>query len=271
MTEAVETDVYGRTVVGVSKAYDSQLRPLGNLALAKLAPQFGENVIDIGCGAAQTCLQLAEAVGKTGSVLGLDRSPVLTDFAAARSRHLPQVEIVTADVSTFNFKLEAYDALFSRFGVMAFADPRLTFERLRRAVKPDGRLCFTCWRAFDENELDNLPFHAASRYLPVIDVEKIRQAYPFAFSDMDYVKILLRKSGFGRIEHQPHDLLVSAGDLASTLDLCLSVGALGGVLRRKPELRDKVRAPVSAALEDKNTARGLFMNAAIWVVCAHAT
>ena len=40
-----------------------------------------------------------------------------------------------------------FDLLFSRFGVMFFADPVAAFANIRKALKPGGRLAFVCWRA----------------------------------------------------------------------------------------------------------------------------
>lgn len=269
MSKMIENDVYGQAVISVSAAYDCQLKPLGDLALATLAARSGEHIVDIGCGAAQTCLQLAETVGTEGAVLGLDLSPALVEFAAKRASGLPQIEVINADVGAFAFAPHTYDGLFSRFGVMSFADPVASFSNLRSGLKPKGRLAFVCWRAFGENELDHLPFNAALSHLPSDDTRHIEQAYPFSFADIDHVKTVLRESGFEDIEGTPHDLGVSAGDLESTLNLCLGVGALGAILRRKPELRDVVIEPVRKALEERNSAQGLFMNAAVWVVTAN--
>ena len=42
---------------------DAQLSPLGRLALERLRVTPGERALDVGCGAGQTVLQLAELVG----------------------------------------------------------------------------------------------------------------------------------------------------------------------------------------------------------------
>ena len=43
-------------------------------ALAAAAPKPGESVLDVGCGTGTTTLRMAEAVGPSGRVLGVDIS-----------------------------------------------------------------------------------------------------------------------------------------------------------------------------------------------------
>jgi ubiquinone/menaquinone biosynthesis C-methylase UbiE len=51
---------------------DLQLSPLGLAAIEALGLVSGDVVLDIGCGAGQTLLQLAERVGNQGEVIGVD-------------------------------------------------------------------------------------------------------------------------------------------------------------------------------------------------------
>ncbi len=50
-----------------------------------------------------------------------------------------------------------FDLVFSRFGVMFFADPFAAFANIRKAIAPGGRLAFVCWRALPENEWACVP------------------------------------------------------------------------------------------------------------------
>jgi cyclopropane fatty-acyl-phospholipid synthase-like methyltransferase len=89
MTENSEQIEYwnGRTAdlwVGHEERLDRQLDPLGRAARAALALRPGEHVLDVGCGSGQTTLQLGDAVGPTGRVLGVDVSAPL--LAVARRR-----------------------------------------------------------------------------------------------------------------------------------------------------------------------------------------
>src|SRR5262245_10542724 len=101
---------------------DRVLGPLGGFAVERAAPAPGERVIDVGCGCGASTLELAERVGPSGSALGVDISGPMLARASERARALPWAQFVEADASSHSFRGDA-DLLFSRFGVMFFADP----------------------------------------------------------------------------------------------------------------------------------------------------
>src|SRR5918997_3951556 len=142
--------------------------PFGAAAMRAAAPQSGESVLDVGCGGGSTTIELAEAVGPGGTVVGIDVSPPLLD--AARARAAPAghttVSFIEADAQTHDLGVGRFDLVFSRFGVMFFEDPVEAFRRLRGAAKPGGRLAFACWRSFKENPWGLIPFMAAVPHLP---------------------------------------------------------------------------------------------------------
>ena len=65
---------------------DGALSPFGLAAMDRLAPLAGEQIVDVGCGSGQTLLQLAERVGSSGRVLGVDPSRPLLERARERTR-----------------------------------------------------------------------------------------------------------------------------------------------------------------------------------------
>ena len=51
------------------------------------------------------------------------------------------------DASEPLFPEASFDAIYSRFGVMFFADPTAAFAQLRSNLKPNGQLGFVCGKA----------------------------------------------------------------------------------------------------------------------------
>jgi ubiquinone/menaquinone biosynthesis C-methylase UbiE len=227
----------------------------------------GERILDVGCGTGRTVVELAAAVQPGGTVLGVDISELVVTAAAGRVRDTAGATIVVGDVQTRAFAPASFDAAFSRFGVMFFADPPAAFANIRRALRPGGRLAFVCWRALEDNELDFLPLRAASPYLPTGAVTGLA-AEAFSFAEPDKVRGLLSRAGFDAVEIIAHDQAVGSGGLEPMLQVCLGFGPLGRFLRENPEYRDLATAPVRAALAAKDGPGGVTLNAATWIVTA---
>lgn len=263
-------DVAGRSWAEFQDGLDRQAGPLGRRAMAALAPAPGERILDIGCGAGQTSLELAQAVGAAGAVLGLDLSEPLLDIARRRAAGVAGLELRQGDAQTFPFEPGAFDAAFSRFGVMFFADPPAAFANIRRALKPGGRLAFVCWRRVDENPIMRLPMEAAGALAPPPSPPEPGAPGPFAFADPERVRRILAGGGFVDVDLAPHDQKVGVGDLEAALALALRIGPLGALLRENPGLRQAVAPRVRAALAAHDGPDGPKLDAAVWIVTARS-
>jgi len=263
-------DVAGRSWAEFQEGLDRQAAPLGRRAMAALAPAPGERILDIGCGAGQTSLELAQAVGAGGSVLGVDLSEPLLAIARRRAAGVEGLEVRQGDAQTFPFAPGAFDAAFSRFGVMFFEDPAAAFANIRRALKPAGRLAFVCWRKPDENPIMRLPMEAAGSLVPAPSPPEPGAPGPFAFADPDRVRGILAGAGFADVELTPHDEKVGSGDLETALALALRIGPLGAILRDNPGLREPVLPRVRAALARHDGPDGPKLDAAVWTVTARS-
>lgn len=247
------------------------LNSFGAEALAAASARPGERVIDIGCGTGPTSLKLAQAVAPAGSVLGVDVSQGLIDEANARARAagIANARFIVADASTHPFKPE-HDLLFSRFGVMFFADPIAAFAHLRGALKPAGRVAFVCWRAFKENGWAFIPFMAAVPHLPPIERPAPNAPGPFAFADADRVRNVLSQAGFAGITVDKVDHpLPMPGDLEQSLRFATEFGPLAQFLAAAPEdMRLKAVAAVREALVKHLPAGDMSLPGACWLVQA---
>ncbi|MBU2359022.1 MAG: methyltransferase domain-containing protein [Alphaproteobacteria bacterium] len=254
-------DQHAAALARVAPLVDRQLSPLGLATIDALGPRPGETILDIGCGAGQTLSQIGKRVGHGGRVIGVDIAPVLLSVARERSTSYLPIELIEADAQTLALPDGSVDGVFSRFGVMGFTDPAAAFRNFGRMLRPGGRLAFCCWRTFEENELDYLPVFATGRTSDV-------RGTPFSFSDPDYVRNLLGGVGFENVAINAYEELVSCGGLDETVEVLLSVGALGQMVRSNPALRDLVEPSLRHALAARSDPSDIKLSAAVWIVSA---
>ena len=163
--------------------HDARLAVFGQAAIEAAAPVAGERVLDVGCGAGASTLALAVRVGAGGQVLGVDISEPLIARARALAPQDTPALFRAADASSAELPEGAFDILFSRFGVMFFADPTAAFAHMRRALKPGGRVAFVCWRGVAENDWVRLPMGAIKGIVPPMAAPDPEAPGPFSFGD----------------------------------------------------------------------------------------
>jgi SAM-dependent methyltransferase len=260
----------GATWAALQIQLDRQLEPLGAEAMRILDPAPGEHILDIGCGCGQTSFALAERVGSTGQVLGVDISQPMLAVARERSAAVGGAapRFREADAAVEHLGEAVFDGVFSRFGVMFFSDPTAAFAHIRQAVKPQGRLAFVCWRPLAENPWMHAPMDAARPALPPLPPSDPTAPGPFAFSDPERVRSILTGAGFGSVRIEAFDTRIGSGDLEETLALALRVGPLASALREHPDRAEAVMQLVRPALAAYVTPEGVLLPAAVWIVSA---
>lgn len=247
---------------------DRQMAPFGHVANDALAPQPGEHILDIGCGCGHTSLTLAQHIAPHGSVLGLDISKPMLEIAQRRSNGQSLASFVEDDAQVTGFGGKMFDAAFSRFGVMFFSDPTAAFANIRRALRPNGRLAFVCWRPFEDNLWMRDPLEAAQHLLPEQKPVDPLTPGPFAFADANRIQTILADAGFANINIARRDIETGALPFDEALDVALRVGALGFALRQNPEFMKDAASALRPILMRYLTAGGVSMPASIWVVTA---
>lgn len=269
-------DRAAETWTAFQERLDALFTPLTGLALDAAAPAPGERVLDIGCGCGATVLALAERVGPTGHVLGLDVSEPMS--ARARERiaagRIGNAEVIVADAANRAFATADTDLLFSRFGVMFFADPVTAFANLRRTMRPGGRLLCAAWRPLAENPWFNVPLNAGLPLLPPPPPSDPHAPGPFAFADRARTEGILTSAGWRDVSLTPHDVqmrFAGAGEVEQATEFATRVGALARMLAEVDrEVRKTVREAVAKALAAYDSPDGINLTGAIWLIAARA-
>ena len=103
---------------------------LGAAALDLLDPQFGERVLDVGCGDGTLTHKIVE---RGASVVGVDNSPELAAVARATG-----LDVRIGDAAEMTFESE-FDAAFSNAALHWMLDKERVAAAIFRALEPGGR------------------------------------------------------------------------------------------------------------------------------------
>jgi ubiquinone/menaquinone biosynthesis C-methylase UbiE len=255
---------------------DELLLPFGQAALMTLAAASGEWILDVGCGAGTSSIALAQAVGSSGGVCAIDISEALLDRARERAAAVgvTSLSFVLADAAEHRFE-RGFDALYSRFGVMFFADPVAAFSNLHDALHVTGRLAFVCWQELERNPWMHKPLVAARAAAPELAMPEMflpGQPGPFAFGDQDYLSDTLRAAGFRHVDITAFERPVNLGSTAEeAADYCMFIGPAARLINDADEsTKQNVRGAIIEALQPYLTPRGVLLDAATFVVSARA-
>jgi ubiquinone/menaquinone biosynthesis C-methylase UbiE len=114
----------------------------------------GMKVLDVGSGAGDVALTLAEFVGPDGTVIGVDVNPDILKIAQARAdaAGFSNIEFIAGDTRTLGLP-DDFDAVVGRLVLMYMADPAETLRHLATHLRPGGIVAF--------QEVDFTPYIAA--------------------------------------------------------------------------------------------------------------
>src|SRR5918998_2122312 len=252
----------------------SNARAHGDAALVDHRPEPGDRVLDIGCGLGDSTVQLAELVGREGHAHGVDVAERMIAGARkdAQRASVQNVSFEVADVQVAQFA-DTYDYAFARFGTMFFANPVAALRNVREALRSGGRLNMVVWR----RKLDNEWLHRAEtiveQFLDRPDEydEPTCGPGPFSMANADTVTDVVKHAGFEDIQLKRQDLLIKTGDdLEKAVDLIMSIGPAGEVLRlwgdRVDEIRPRIRAALLEGFADMARDDGAYADSSTWAV-----
>jgi ubiquinone/menaquinone biosynthesis C-methylase UbiE len=251
---------------------DALLTPVSEALLQRAAIASGERALDIGCGCGATTLEIASRVGPRGQALGLDVSAPMLARARERAPADAPVKFVEADATVYPFEPGGADLLFSRFGVMFFADPALSFANMRKGLRSGGRVAFACWREPRKNPWLMLPLQEAYKHAPRLPELGPEDPGPFSFAGEERVQRLLSAAGFSSVALHPVDLsldLAVGRGLEAAVEGALEIGPASRALEdQPPEVKTAAANAIRAALAPFQIGAAVPLAAAIWIVTA---
>jgi SAM-dependent methyltransferase len=259
----------GDTWVRAQERMDAMLNGLTAETIRRAAPLPGERIIDVGCGCGATSIALAEL---GADVRGVDISEPMLKRARERASGFENVRFSVDDAASAAFTAD-HQLVFSRFGVMFFADPVAAFRNLHGALSDGGRLVFLCWQAAAANPWVAIAGRAVQPFLPAPESPPDPRAPgPFAFAEEAYVREIVDSAGFKDVAVEA---LTGELNVGATVDEAMEFQSeIGPISRVLAELDEEPRQQALAAarhsLEPYADDQGVRLSAACWVVSARA-
>jgi trans-aconitate 2-methyltransferase len=216
--------------------------------LGRLELGGDEAAIDAGCGTGRVTELLLQKLPE-GSVLAVDRSRAMVEAAGRRFAGDPRVRVERQDLLDLEVE-ERVDLIFSTAAFHWIKDHDRLFERLARAVKPNGRLVAQCG---GEGNISR----ATQAVGETVRQERFRGYFEGweddkYYADPQTTARRLEAAGFESVQTWLHDEVAAFGSV-DELARFLGVVVLGGHLERLPEeKRDPFVAEVAervAAIE----------------------
>jgi SAM-dependent methyltransferase len=264
----------GRHWADRQQTQDIVLGPVSEILIDRAKVKAGERIIDVGCGCGATTIALARKVGPAGHVFGIDISaPMLARAREIAPADLP-ADFVLADATIYPFDPARFDLLVSRFGVMFFAEPALSFANLRRALRPSGRLAVACWREPRENPFFMVPLMAVYKHVPKLPQLGPEDPGPFSFASEPRVRAILGEAGFSGVAMERCDLSLDIAvgrGLETAVASALEVGpAARALAEQPPEVIAAATNSIREALAPFARGQAVPLPASIWIVTANA-
>jgi SAM-dependent methyltransferase len=228
----------------------------GDEALRLNPPKAGNRALDVGCGFGDTAQQLAQLVGPSGSVLGVDIAPRFIEHAQreAEEAGVANVSFEVRDVQQTTFD-DSFDYVFSRFGTMFFDNPVPALRNMRAAMREGALLCSVVWR----RKIDNPWLHVAEEvvkpHLPDPDESETDEPRcgpgPFSMADADTATGQLTSAGFSEITLRRCDAKLQLGtSLDLAIEMNLALGPAAEALRLAGDQGAAVRPELERLLND---------------------
>jgi SAM-dependent methyltransferase len=244
------------------------------LAMDRLNISPGQRVLDVGCGTGRTTLELAALVGPAGGVVGVDISAELLASGRAEAARLgiDNVEFVHGDVQVSDLGASQFDAAYSRFGVMFFADPSAAFANVRAALRPGALLSFACWGSVLENDWAMVPVAAAAQVTGSLPpMPGPGEPGSFSLADPDRIRQILGKAGFGHVEVTPHadQIAISEEGITNFAGIALELLRFAGALTdADPETRAQALVAIEQGLRARLQAGRVLLSRSVHLVTA---
>ncbi len=241
-----------------AETYDRALVPAVFAAWAPLVveladPQPGERVLDVACGTGVIARVVAQRVGRSGSVVGLDLNPgMLAVAASSTAESLTSASITWQEASATKMPLPdaSFHIVYCQLGLQFFPDRPAALREMYRVLAPGGRMALMVWRGIEHSPGFSVLAAALARHVST-EAAGIMRA-PFALADGEELRGLIAAAGFRDIAIRPAPGTARFPSVARFVQDYVAGSPLAGhVAKASDEARAVLVSEVADALKSK--------------------
>ena len=245
--------------------------------LPNLPLQKGMSVLDVGCGWGDMSLQVAEVVGPSGRVVGIDCVDAFLQEARkdAAAKGLSNVQFLRGDAEVALPENE-FDYVVARFGTMFFTNPVAALRRMRKALKAGGRMTHIVWRRREDNPAWQEAKEITLRHLPPpgADADTCGPG-PFSMGNQEMAGLMMKSAGYEDVTFTRVDEKIMVGRTPEEcIAFALAIGPGGEIFReagaelaeaKRPEIEREMRSFFESQEHDET---GIWAPTSSWVISA---
>lgn len=229
----------------------------GKLLIADLALKQGDHVLDVGAGTGCLVNHVAEIVGVSGSVTGVDPLPLRIEIAKRKSANKPNLRFEVAGAENLSlFEDNHFDAVYLNSVFHWLPDKKTALSEIGRVLKPDGRLAISAaskerphsFQALVWQVLEQEPFRKFSHHKLDAPLYKL---------DINQTNNLLTEAGF-KIRSSEIKTFIDYFDAPHTVIDFSESSSFGNFLSGLPEnIRHQAIIMLQLLLEEHRTPNGI--------------
>jgi demethylphylloquinol methyltransferase len=219
----------------IAPVYDdlNQLLSLGQhkvwkqMALKWAAPKRGDTALDLCCGSGDVAIMLADRVGPTGKVFGLDFAAEQLKIAQARSTAYPHLTWMQGDALQLPFEDAQFDCLTMSYGLRNVQDIAASLREMHRVLKPGAKAAILDMHRPENPVVRGFQqWYLATVVVPAAQRMGMTEEYAYIAPSLDRFPVgptqvaLAQQAGFAKATHYP-----------------IAEGTMGVLVMTKPTLR----------------------------------
>lgn len=172
--------------------------PWAATLVEQAALQPGQRVLDVACGTGAVTQLVAQQVGPTGQVVGLDLTPGMLAIARTRpAATTASIEWQEGSAEALPFPDASFDVVLCQQGVQFFPNRVAALREMRRVLVPGGKLRLSVWRAMQYNLFFTTLTAAIARHVSA--EVAAASGGPFLLGDAEELRSLVTEAGFSDV------------------------------------------------------------------------